>query len=165
MKKINLNKTVILLFAVFALSNCEENGPIQFIVIDDFSTTIPIKGLAGESSYSIESSTNISELLDNADTFVEADVESVTLELMDDFSGNSIDGNLSVSAGLIPFLNEDLSLTKSPSLIIIPDNVSNILTLITSGAFPISITGNTSSPLGDDDFTIKLTFKIKAKVE
>lgn len=165
MKKINFMKAVILLFSVIVLSNCEQNGPIQFIVIDDFSATASIKGLAEESSYSSDSTIDISELLDDVGVFLEADIESVTLELTDDFSGDSIDGNVSVSVGGVPIKNEYLSLTKSPSLIIIPSNVSDILTSIDSASFPVTITGDTLSPLGDDDFTIKLTFKVKVKVE
>ena len=45
MKKVNLMKTVILLFAVLAFSNCEENGAIQFVVVDEFSTSVNIKGI------------------------------------------------------------------------------------------------------------------------
>ena len=45
MTKLNFMKSVILLFAVLAFSGCEENGPIQFIAVDEFEITLPIKVL------------------------------------------------------------------------------------------------------------------------
>ena len=45
MKKFKLMKTVMLLFAILALSSCEEDGPIQFIVVDEFETDAKIVNL------------------------------------------------------------------------------------------------------------------------
>ena len=165
MKKVNLMKTVILLFAVLAFSNCEENGAIQFVVVDEFSTSVNIKGLAAESSFTENSSTNIADLLAGLATFVEADIESVTLSLQDDFEGTSINGNMNVTVGSIVLFDQDVTLTKGGSLVIqVP--ASNILSIISANVIPVSVTGtSTSGILGDDDFTIDVLFKIRATVE
>ncbi|TXD53305.1 MULTISPECIES: hypothetical protein [unclassified Polaribacter] len=167
MKKFNLIKTVVVLFAVVAFSSCEEDGAIQFIVVDEFTTSVNIKGLAAESSFTENSSTNIGDLLDGAATFVEADIESVTLELQDDFSGTSINGNMNITVGSIVLFDQDVTLTKGGSLVIqVPANASNILSVISANAVPVSVTGtSTSGVLGDDDFTIDVLFKIRATVE
>tara|TARA_B110000902_G_scaffold213497_1_gene244979 strand:- start:170 stop:598 length:429 start_codon:yes stop_codon:yes gene_type:complete len=47
---------------------------------------VNIKVLAAESSFTENSSINIGDLLDGAAIFVEADIESLTLELQDDFN-------------------------------------------------------------------------------
>lgn len=165
MKKVNLMKTVILLFAVLAFSNCEENGAIQFVVVDEFSTSVNIKGLAAESSFTENRSTNIADLLVGATTFVKADIESVTLSLQDDFEGTSINGNMNVTVGSIVLFDQDVTLTKGGSLVIqVPS--SNILSIISANVIPVSVTGtSTSGILGDDDFTIDVLFKIRATVE
>lgn len=165
MKKVNLMKTVILLFAVLAFSNCEENGAIQFVVVDEFLTSVNIKGLAAESSFTENSSTNIADLLAGLATFVEADIESVTLSLQDDFEGTSINGNMNVTVGSIVLFDQDVTLTKGGSLVIqVP--ASNILSIISANVIPVSVTGtSTSGILGDDDFTIDVLFKIRATVE
>ena len=165
MKKVNLMKTVILLFAVLAFSNCEENGAIQFVVVDEFLTSVNIKGLAAESSFTENSSTNIADLLAGLATFVEADIESVTLSLQDDFEGTSINGNMNVTVGSIVLFDQDVTLTKGGSLVIqLP--ASNILSIISANVIPVSVTGtSTSGILGDDDFTIDVLFKIRATVE
>lgn len=164
MKKIKLKQSILLLFTVFTFSMCEENGPIQFIIVDEFPTSVSVLGLEGQSSISINSSSDISDLLDNASSFVEADVESVTLAL-ENYSGTSINGTIQVLASSMSLLNESLTLSTTPTTVAIPANASNILTLITSGSFPITLKGNLTSPLADNDFSIKLTFKVKAKVE
>ena len=165
MKKVNLMKIVILLFAVLAFSNCEENGAIQFVVVDEFLTSVNIKGLAAESSFTENSSTNIADLLAGLATFVEADIESVTLSLQDDFEGTSINGNMNVTVGSIVLFDQDVTLTKGGSLVIqLP--ASNILSIISANVIPVSVTGtSTSGILGDDDFTIDVLFKIRATVE
>lgn len=166
MRKFNLMKTVVLFITILAFSNCEENGPIQFIVADDFETSVVINNLGDQSSFTISSSTDISDLLDNADSFVETNIESVIAELGDDYSGTSINGTLKVSSGSVTFLDQSINLTKNPSVpIVIPSNSSDILSLISSGTFPISVSGTTTEPLGDNNFTLKLTFRVKATVE
>ena len=167
MKKFNLMRIGISLFALLAFSNCEENGAIQFVIVDEFTTSVNIKGLAAESSFTENSSTNIADLLEGAATFVEADIESVTLELQDDFDGTSINGNMNVTVGSIVLFDQDVTLTKGGSLVIqVPVNASNILSVISANAVPVSVTGtSTSGILGDDDFTIDVLFKIRATVE
>lgn len=161
MKKMKLMKVAILFLTILAFSNCEEDGAIQFIVVDDFGTSVSVKGLEGKTAFTISSSTNVSDLLDNANTFVAADVESVTLELVD-YSGTSINGTISVSPGLA---TTPASLSSTPITIPIPANSSAILSLISSGNFPVTIVGNATAPIEDNDFSIKMTFRIKATVE
>lgn len=165
MKKINFIKSVILLFAVFTFSNCEENGDVQFIIIDDFPASVNLTGLVAQSSFTTNGSADISDLIEGASSYIEADVESVTIELDDNYSGTSIVGTITVSAGSFTLLNQSLTLTKDPIVVDIPANASNILSVITSGTMPVTVTGNATTLLGDDDFNINLSFKIKAKVE
>lgn len=164
MKKINLLKSMLLLFTVLTLSNCEEDGAIQFIVVDDFSASVTVTGLEGQSSYTESGSTNISDLLEGASSFVEADVESITISL-EDYSGTSIDGTVTVSAGSLTLINESVSLSTSPIVIDIPDNASDILNLISSGVVPITVSGTSTIPLEDNNFKINLILKVKAKIE
>jgi hypothetical protein len=167
MKKIKLIKTVLLLlFVAFAFSNCEEDGAIQFVVVDDFETNASVSGLEGLSSIDITRDINISDLLDNVSTFVEADVESVIITL-NDYDGDSIEGNFSCSIGGISLFNQALELIPGTATnpIAIPSSVSSILASITSGIVQVQLTGSTNSPIADDDFSLNLKIKVKAKVE
>ena len=121
MKKIKLFKSIIMLFAVFTLSNCEENGEIQFIVVDDFESTAKVTGLNTTTSFTTSSSTNISDLLDGASTFVEANIEKVTFTLQDDYSGDSVSGTFQITVGSI--------------------DITQTLTLVNTGgvSFPLSV--------------------------
>ena len=167
MKKIKLIKTVLLLlFVAFAFSNCEEDGAIQFVVVDDFETNASVSGLEGLSSIDITRDINISDLLDNVSTFVEADVESVIITL-NDYDGDSIEGNFSCSIGGISLFNQALELIPGTATnpIAIPSSVSSILSSIESGNVQVQLTGSTNSPIADDDFSLNLKIKVKAKVE
>ncbi|MCG1035853.1 hypothetical protein [Polaribacter sargassicola] len=166
MKKIKVMKAVLLLCAVFAFSSCEENGEIQFIIKDDFDAVLLVKGAKDQTSFSLDSSVNISDLLANSSEFVYADVESVTLQLVD-YSGESIDGTIEVLIdGNTTILNESVSLSETPTdPIIIPEEVSNIMDVISSETFPITVNTSSDEPIEDDDFSIKLTFVVKATVE
>ena len=75
MKKIKLLKAAVLLFTIFAFINCEDNGEIQFIVVDEFESNATVSGLMGLSTIDVDQSMDVSDLLDNADAFIEADVE------------------------------------------------------------------------------------------
>lgn len=165
MKKINLLKPLLLLFAVFTFSMCEEAGDIQFVIADDFDTTVAINGLKGETSYAFNTNDiDVNDLLENASEFLTADVESVTLAL-ENYSGAAISGNISVMAGPIPLLSENVALSSTPVAVEIPANASNILSILSSGLFTATISGATSAPIADDNFNIKMTFRIKATVE
>lgn len=167
MKQNKLFKLVLVLMAVLTFSNCEENGPIQFVVSDEFPTTVTLNNLEGQTSFSISNQeTDISGLLDNASSFVEAEVESVRVKLNSDFSGEAINGNLMISVGSLVLINQNVNMTKSFSEpIVIPAASSNILSLISSGSFPVSISGTASEAIPDNAFTADLEFKIKATVE
>ncbi len=156
---------LLVFLTVFALSSCEEEGEIQFIVVDEFETTIQLTGLANESSFSVSNSTDISELLDNASTFVDAEVEKVTVTLQNDYSGSAINGNLNVTIGGVAIINQSVNLTKGVGVDVSLANAADILSVISSGSFPFNVTGTSAAPLGDDDFSLALSFKVKATVE
>ena len=76
MKQNQLLKSILLLVAVFTFSMCEENGPIQSIVADEFTTTVSLEGLEGQSAFTITNqTTNISDLFDDQDFIKAAEVE------------------------------------------------------------------------------------------
>lgn len=165
MKKIKLMKTVLLLCAIFAFSNCEEDGEIQFIVVDEFESNAVVTGLNTATAFETSSSTNISELLDSASEFVEAEIEKVTLTLQDDYSGNAISGDFDLTVGPIN-IKQTLTLTKGQGVeVIIPSNASSILSVINSGVFPYVIKADFTSTPADNSFTINLKFKVKATVQ
>lgn len=165
MKKMKLMKVAILFLAVFALSNCEEDGEIQFIVVDEFESDAVVTGLNTATAFETSSSTNISELLDSASEFVEAEIEKVTLTLQDDYSGNAITGDFDLTVGPIN-IKKTLTLTKGQATeVIIPAEASSILSVISSGVFPYVIKADFTSSPADDNFTINLKFKVKATVQ
>jgi len=166
MKKIKLVKALTILFLAFTISSCEEDGEIQFQIVDDFPTSARVTGLQNATTISVSNTTDISDLLENASTFVEADVEKVTVTLADDYSGSSISGTFDLKLGSVSLINQTLTLTKGSGVTIdIPASASNILTLISSGAFPFTLDATLNNPAGDDDFTLDLLFQIKATVE
>ncbi|QOD60449.1 hypothetical protein H9I45_14040 [Polaribacter haliotis] len=165
MKRIKFLKPLLLFVAIMAFSNCEENGEIQFIVVDEFESNAVVTGLNTTTSFETSSSTDISQLLDNASKFVDANIEKVTLTLQDDYSGDAISGNFDLTVGPIK-INQTLTLTKGVGTeILIPANASGILSLINSGTFPYVLKADFTSTPGDDSFTINLKFKVKATVE
>lgn len=164
MKKNKLFKPILLLFAVFVFSSCDDSEPIEFIVADDFEQTVSIQGLAARTTFTIDSSTDISGLLDNKEALEEAEIETVTITLNDDFSGDSIALNLDVKVGNVTLFNNNITLVKGEGIDLPLAEALDIFSLITSSNFPFSLTGTSSTPLGDDDFSIKLKFKVKAKV-
>lgn len=166
MKKMKLLKSLLILFVAISFSNCEEDGPIQFIVVDEFPTSARVTGLATTTSFTADNTTNISDLLDNAATFVEADVEKVTITLADDYSGTSISGDFVLKVGGANLINQTLTLTKGTGAEVdIPAQASGILTAISTGRFPFVLEATLDNPTGDDDFTLDLLFKVKAKVQ
>jgi hypothetical protein len=169
MTKLNFMKSVILLFAVLAFSGCEENGPIQFIAVDEFEITLPIKGAQNELSFDYtspaESSIDISELLGEASSFVELYVEELTVTL-EDYSGNKIALDLKVFIDTLPFdYNHSLELTSGIATSIDLKNTLDLLTLISKTSIPITVEGKSSGILADDDFKLNLKLKIKGIVE
>lgn len=160
-----LMKAIVLLFAVFALSNCEEDGEIQFIVVDEFESNAVVTGLNTATAFETSSTTNISDLLENASEFIEAEIEKVTLTLQDDYSGDAVTGDFDITVGPIN-LKQTLTLTKGEGVeVVVPASASSILSVINSGVFPYVIKADFTSSPGDDNFTINLKFKIKATVE
>tara|TARA_B110000240_G_scaffold185306_1_gene220786 strand:- start:143 stop:733 length:591 start_codon:yes stop_codon:yes gene_type:complete len=169
MTKLNFMKSVILLFAVLAFSGCEENGPIQFIAVDEFEITLPISGAQNELSFDYtspaESSIDISELLGEASSFVELYVEELTVTL-EDYSGNKIALDLEVSALGLPFdYNHSLELTSGIATSIDLKNTLDLLLFLSSTSIPVTVKGESSGILADDNFTLKLKLKIKGIVE
>lgn len=166
MKKIKIIQTLLVLFVAFTFSNCEEDGEIQFIVVDEFETNASVTGFAGVSTFNINEETDISDLLDNASEFVEADVESVIVTL-NDYNDTSISGTFNLSISGATLFSESLTLTAGvPSASIeIPAASSDILTAITSGVVNFDFSGTADQPIADNDFTLNLKFKIRATVQ
>ena len=156
--------TVILLFAVLAFSNCEEDGAIQFVVKDSFPTPIPVKGLEGQSSYTSNNVADISGLIENGTKFVEADIETVAIKLQD-YSGTSIIGNMKLTTNGIVLLDKDLTLTTTDQTITVPVGASGILDAINTGTLTIALEGTTATPIEDNDFTIVVTPTVRGTVE
>jgi hypothetical protein len=169
MKKIKLMKTVLLLlFTVFAFSNCEEDGPIQFIVVDEFESNATVQGLQGQSTFNISQTSDVSDLLDNASTFVAAEVEKVTILINSDYSGSTIGGDFSLVIGgntLIDNQRIDLSKITPGAEIDIPVSSRDVLSNITSGQISFTFSGVADSEVEDDDFSLNLKFKIRATVQ
>lgn len=168
MKKNNLLKPVmVLLIAMLTFSNCEENGEIQFIVVDEFETNARIQNLQGLTVFSITNTTDISDLLDGADKFVDADIEKVTLTLVSgSHSAGIFGGAFSVNVnGEEKISFEGQLIENSPVEVTVPANVTDILSVLQGGVLPFEFSGVVLNPIADDDFTINLKFKIKAIVE
>lgn len=158
-------KGLVLLFAVLTLSNCDEDGAIQSVVKTNSPTTLSVTGLEGQTTYTISDSADISELLESTSKFLEAKVESVSLRL-EDYSGTSIDGTITVEVGgNVLFSSQTVSLTSTDSVIQVPANASDIVGLINSGAFSISLTGTTTAPIEDNDFKLVVTPAITGTFE
>ncbi|MEN8775436.1 MAG: hypothetical protein ABF263_04770 [Polaribacter sp.] len=166
MKKINTLKSLLLLITVLTFSMCEDSEKIQFVVKDSFDNIEPIevKGLKGQTSYTLSTTADISELLDNASSFVKAEVESIAISLVD-YSGNSIEGNIKISSGSLTFLDQNVSISETPSALTIPSGVINILSILKTGVFPVTIEGVVNPAIADNDFELRLTFVVKAVVE
>lgn len=165
MKKINTLKSLLLLITVLTFSMCEDSEKIQFVVKDSFDIEpIEIEGLKGQISYNLSTTADISELLDNASSFVKAEVESIAISLVD-YSGNSIEGNIKISSGSLTFLDQNVSISETPSALTIPSGVINILSILKTGVFPVTIEGVVNPAIADNDFELRLTFVVKAVVE
>lgn len=168
MKSIKLKQLLLLLVTVLTFSMCEQNGEIQFVVIDDVETNANVKGLNGVSEFTANGDTDVSVLLENAAEFVEADVESVIVTLKD-YDGGKISGEfkLSIGGNPNPLFNETLELVndQSTSPITIPKQFSGILTAINKGNVKYTLSAKADSPISDSDFSLNLKFKIKAKVQ
>ena len=163
MKNFKLVKTAIILFAVFAFSNCEDGEPIQFIVVDEVPTEISVQGFEGLSEYSTSSVADLSDLLDSATTFIEADVETITLALMD-YSGTSIEGTIIITVGGIQLINEVVTLSSTAVSFTIPAVSSDILSSINSGLMTITMEGTTADPIADNDFVIVVTPTVRGLI-
>jgi hypothetical protein len=162
MKNLKLMKIVVVLFAVFAFSNCEESGdPVQFVVVDEIPTSIAVTGLEGKSAYSVTNTADISSLLDNAAVFVEAKIETVSLKLSE-YNGTSIEGNIKITVGGNVIFNESKTLSSTAVTLTIPESASDILSDINSGTVTLSMEGSTTEPISDNDFVIIVTPTVRA---
>jgi hypothetical protein len=163
MKEFKLMKIVFLLFTVFLLSNCENNDAVEFVVIDDFPTEIDVIGLEGLTSYRIEDTADISDLLNNASTFIEADVEAVALALKN-YPGSAITGALKVTTGGTILFEQQVTLTSTETIIEIPASASNILGDINAGTISVILEGTTTAPIESNAFVIVVTPTIRSTV-
>ena len=161
----NLMKTLVLLFTVFTLSNCDEDGAIQTVIKTNTATTLSVTGLEGQTSYTISDSADISELLESTSNFLEAHIKSLALR-SEASSGTSIDGTITVQVGgNVLFSSQTVNLTSTDSVIQVPASASDIVSLINSGSFSISLTGTTSAPIEDNDFKLVVTPAITGTFE
>lgn len=163
MKKIKLLKSMLLLFTVFTLTSCEEDGAIEFLVVDEFTTEVSIVGLEGSKAYTSTEVTDISDLLEDANRFIEANVESVTYTLKN-YSGTSITGTMKLTIGGDVKIDQTVVLSATPLTIPIPTGSQDILADINSGEFSFSLEGTTTEAIEDNDFVIVVTSKIQGKI-
>jgi hypothetical protein len=165
MKEFKLMKTVFLLFTVFLLSNCENNDAVEFVVIDDFPTEIDVIGLEGLTSYRIEEeNVDISDLLNNATTFIEADVEAVGLALKNYPESSTITGSLKVTTGGTILFEQQVTLSSEETIVQIPASASNILDDINAGEISVILEGTTTAPIESNAFVIVVTPTIRSTV-
>jgi hypothetical protein len=164
MKNLKLMKIVVMLFAVFAFSNCEDGDPVQFIVVDEFPTPISVDGLQGQTAYSVTNTADISSLLDNAASFVAADIEKVSL-VLSEYDGGSIEGTIKITVGDQVLFNESKTLSSTAVTLDIPANASDILNDINSGTMSITMEGTTIEPIADNAFIITVTPTVRGTVE
>jgi hypothetical protein len=163
MKNFRLIKTAIVLFAALAFSNCEDGEPIQFIVVDEVPTEIAVQGFDGLSEYSTSSVADLSDLLDSATTFIEADIEKVTLSLKD-YSEASITGTIKITVGGVDLINEAVTLSNTAVSFTIPPVNSDVLSSINSGFMTITMEGTTATPIADNDFVIVVTPTVRGLI-
>jgi hypothetical protein len=162
-------KSLTLFFAVLAFSGCEENGPIQFAAVDEFEITLPITGVKNELSFDyttpVENAIDITELLGEANRFLELKVEELTVTLQD-YSGDKITLDFEVSAFNLPF-EYDHAIELVPETAIKIDLTSSLdlLMFLSSTSIPINVKGESTGLLIDDNFSLKLKVKVKGIVE
>ena len=165
MKNFKFVKIAFLLIAVVAFSNCEDNGPIQSVVVDEFEFPVDVLGMSGESIYGPTiPPVDISKLLENVSSFVGLKIIDATVTLGDDYSGDKIAGNFTLIAGGQTIFDQSEEFVKgTPKRIDIL--VKDILAGISSSKIPVTVKGESSTVLGDDDFTIKVIIRVSAIVE
>ena len=123
-----------------------------------------MQGFEGLSEYSTSSVADLSDLLDSATTFIEADVEKITLVLMD-YSGTSIEGTIIITVGGIQLINEDVILSSTAVSFTIPPVNSDILSSINSGLMTITMEGTTATLIASNNFIIEVTPTVRGTVE
>lgn len=164
MKKIKLLNAVLILFTAFTLTNCEEDGEIQFIVVDEFESNVLITGLNTTTSFETSGTTDVSDLLDNVSEFVDAQIDDVTLTLQDDYSGDDISGTFKITIGTVVF-EDSLTLTKGVATKLTLPATSDIVSVINSGSFTYTVNANFTEAPADESFTLNIKFEIKATVQ
>jgi predicted small lipoprotein YifL len=167
MKKFKSIKIIALLITVFAFSNCEENGPIQFAVVDEVTATVDITDIEGKSEIDAKGEQiDLSDLLSGASNFVSADVESVTLTL-ENYTGSPIVGNLNLMVdGKSLFSDQSITLSSTTSSPIpVLEANRDILSAINSGEISYNLNATTEEPIEVNAVRIIVAFTIKATVE
>jgi hypothetical protein len=163
MKKLKFMKMAMLFFIAITFTNCEENGDILFEVVDEVPSEITVQGFLGLSAFSSSSTADLEDLLSRADTFIEADVEKVTVALKD-YSGTSLTGTIKIKVGTIEMINETTTLSAAPTTFIIPASASDILAIVNSGTMTITLEGATTAPIADNDFKIVVTPTVRGTI-
>lgn len=161
----------VLTFTTVAMS-CDDD-PIQFVINDDFESEINISGSMGQSSFSQSGTLDISNLIDEAgEVFVNFTIVSVeaTLENYDDGGNNTLSGNMAcnVTSPLTAQLFVTQSLTNNVATNVSLANIdfnSYINELTNNPSIAYSVAGTTSSPIADDNFSIKLKFELQGTIQ
>lgn len=165
MKKSKILQLTLLFLTVFAFSSCEDLESLNLDVKGNVDSTLPIIGLEGATSFSKQGETNFALLLQGTkSSFVKANIQSVTITL-EDYAGSAIDVTLKVLAGEKILFDKEVSLSKNPTFVGIPDNAQNVLALIESGSLPITVSGVSAKPIDDNDFKMKLSFNVAATIK
>lgn len=172
MKKSVFFKPFLGFICLLTLTMCSEDGPIQFIVEDDFNTTAVFVGVADESSFANSGLVDISELASDANEVLKkAEIKSITLTLQDDFSRSSLTFDATLKTGpsnvIVLMNNQTITLTKGTSLTIDLTTAVDILSYLTSNNSMLSydFSGASETTIGDDDFSILISLEVSSIVE
>ena len=170
MKNFKILKTVLLLVAVMAFSNCDENGPLEQAIRTNEEISIQVEGLKDKSSHTVNDQADIQDLLDNASDLITAEIDQVKFRIENYIGtsavGNKIEGSITVNIGSIElFESQIVSLSSTDSTISVPAEARDILDLVnTANNLPLdlSITIKTKegTVIEDNDFQLIVTPRI-----
>lgn len=170
MKKEYIIKPLVVIIALFSLLNATmcsgEETPVDLVLENDFEETFNFTGYASVSSFSESGTVNLSEFID-VNSLKETNIESATLTLLDDYSGDSFNLNINLTAGPdnVTVLNQDVTLVKGVPYQYDLVPALNIVELLSANnILSYSITGTSENPIGDDDFSLKVLLKISGEV-
>jgi hypothetical protein len=168
----NFSKNITKAFAImffFTLFSCEESDLLNFTITDDFESDIVLTGLADEPDFSANGNTiDLSGLLEDSEKLKNLKISSVSITLLDDYSETEINGTMSVTINETSiFNNTPIDLEVGVPFVINDISTIDILNTLTNlNTFQYNVSGalDDNQTLDDDNFTIKVSFEVKAKV-